>query len=176
MIFSRRKSLSLFPVLMASRASAQPSASEKDDPPKPLKLVVLDIGGTLIADHGEVPDAMLGAFARHGVTVTPQEFSEWRGASKRSMVRHFVAREKKSEALIEPIYADFTQTVTKAYEKVQPIAGAEQALKELRAMDLILATTTGFDRPLTTAILARLGWPHYFAASITSDDVSEGRP
>ena len=43
-------------------------------------------------------------------------------------------------------------------------------------MDLILATTTGFDRPLTTAILARLGWPHYFAASITSDDVSEGRP
>ena len=161
--------------LLASSATADPSGDD-DDPPMPLKLVVLDIGGTLIADHGEVPDAMLGAFARHGLTVTPQEFSEWRGASKHGMVRHFVTREHKSEALIEPIYADFTETVTKAYEKVQPIAGAEQALKELRAMDLILATTTGFDRPLTTAILARLGWPHYFAASITSDDVSEGRP
>ena len=161
--------------VLASSATADPS-DDDDDPPMPLKLIVLDIGGTLIADHGEVPDAMLGAFARHGITVTPQEFSEWRGASKRGMVRHFVTREHKSEALIEPIYADFTETVTKAYEKVQPIAGAEQALKELRAMDLILATTTGFDRPLTTAILARLGWPHYFAASITSDDVSEGRP
>jgi len=161
--------------VLASSAAADPS-DDDDDPPMPLKLIVLDIGGTLIADHGEVPEAMLGAFARHGITVTPQEFSEWRGASKRSMVRHFVTREHKSEALIEPIYADFTRAVTTAYEKVQPIAGAEQALKELRAMDLILATTTGFDRPLTTAILARLGWQHYFAASITSDDVSEGRP
>ena len=43
-------------------------------------------------------------------------------------------------------------------------------------MKLLLATTTGFDRPLCTAILARLGWQHYFAASITSDDVSDGRP
>jgi len=161
--------------VLASGATADPS-DDGDDPPMPLKLVVLDIGGTLIADHGEVPDAMLGAFARHGLTVTPQEFSEWRGASKRTMVRHFVAREKKSEALIEPIYADFTQTVTKAYEKVQPIAGAEQALKDLQAMNLILATTTGFDGPLTKSILSRLGWQHYFVGSITSDDVTDGRP
>jgi phosphonatase-like hydrolase len=161
--------------MLAGSAAADPS-DDDDDPPMPLKLVVLDIGGTIIADHGEVPDAMLGAFARHGITVSPQDFSEWRGASKRSMVRHFVGREKKSEALIEPIYADFTQTVTKAYDKVQPIPGAEQALKELAAMGLILATTTGFDGPLTKAILSRLGWQHYFVGSITSDDVSDGRP
>ncbi|HVW72871.1 MAG TPA: HAD hydrolase-like protein [Rhizomicrobium sp.] len=161
--------------MVAGSAAADPSDDE-DDPPMPLKLVVLDIGGTLIADHGEVPDAMLGAFARHGITVTPQEFSEWRGASKRAMVRHFVARVGKSETLIEPIYADFSETVTKAYEKVRPIAGAEQALKDLQAMRLILATTTGFDGPLTKSILSRLGWQHYFAASITSDDVSDGRP
>ena len=69
-----------------------------------------------------------------------------------------------------------TATAGKAYEKVQPIPGAEQALKDLQALKLILATTTGFDRPLTTQILSRLGWQHYFAASITSDDVMDGRP
>src|SRR5579863_7898501 len=159
----------------AGSAAAQ-QAGDDEEPPMPLKLVVLDIGGTLIADHGEVPDAMLGAFSRHGLSVTPQDFSEWRGASKRGMVSHFVAREHKSEALIEPIYADFTETVTKAYEKVQPISGAEQALKELAAMKLILATSTGFDGPLTKSILSRLGWQHYFVASITSDDVTDGRP
>ena len=78
-------------------------------------------------------------------------------------------------ALAEAIYADFTATATKAYEKVLPIPGAEQAMRELAAMKL-LATTTGFDRPLCDAILARLGWQHYFTASITSDDVSDGRP
>ena len=175
MRFSRRGTFSAIAgSMLAGNAAAQ--AADDHEPAMPLKLVVIDIGGTLIADHGEVPDAMLGAFARHGVTVTPQEFSEWRGASKRGMVRHFLARESKSEALIEPIYADFTQTVTKSYEKVQPIAGAEQALKELAAMKLMLATSTGFDGPLTKSILSRLGWQHYFVASITSDDVSDGRP
>ena len=182
MIFSRRRSLSLIPALasLAGSAAAQPAArDDDDDPPMPLKLVVLDIGGTLIADHGEVPDAMLGAFSRHGLTVTPQEFSEWRGASKRGMVQHFVEQRGPATgrpALIEAIYGDFTATVGKAYERVQPIPGAEQAIKELLAMKLVLATTTGFDRALTTQVLSHLGWQHYFVASITSDDVADGRP
>jgi phosphonatase-like hydrolase len=182
MRFSRRR---IFPALagsvLAGAASAQPvpPGGNDDDPPMPLKLVVLDIGGTLIADHGEVPEAMLGAFSRHGITITPQEFSEWRGASKRGMAKHFVELRgpgNASATLADAIYADFTAAAGKAYEKVQPIPGAETALKELQAMKLLLATTTGFDRPLCTAILARLGWQHYFAGSITSDDVIDGRP
>lgn len=179
-MFSRRRSLTLIPALagLASGAAAQPVQRDDEDDP-PLKMVILDIGGTIIGDHGEVPDAMLGAFSRHGITVSPQEFSEWRGASKRGMVQHFVEQRGPKEgrpALIEAIYGDFTTTASKAYEKVQPIPGAEQALKELQAMKLILATTTGFDRMLTTQVLSRLGWQRYFVASITSDDVVDGRP
>jgi phosphonatase-like hydrolase len=182
-MFSRRKSLTLIPALagLAGAAAAQPvpPGGDDDDPPMPLKLVVLDIGGTLIGDHGEVPDAMLGAFSRHGITVTPQEFSEWRGAAKRGMVQHFVEQRGPKDgrpALIEAIYGDFTSTASKAYANVQPIPGAEQALKELQAMKLILATSTGFDRALTSQVLSHLGWQHYFVASITSDDVADGRP
>ncbi len=180
MKLTRRSSLSILPGLAAlpGRAAAQAPAprNEGGDPPMAIKLVVLDIGGTLIADHGEVPEAMLGAFSRHGITVTPAEFAEWRGAAKREMVRHFVTREHKSESLIEPIYADFMATASRLYQNVQPIPGAEQAMKELAAMMLPLATTTGFDKALTTAILSHLGWQHYFVASISSDEVREGRP
>ena len=182
MIFSRRRSLSLIPALagLATAASAQPAQrDEDDDPPMPLKMVILDIGGTIIGDHGEVPDAMLGAFSRHGITVTPQEFSEWRGASKRGMAQHFVEQrgpQNGRPALVEAIYSDFLATASKAYANVQPIPGAEQAMKELAAMKLLMATTTGFDQVLTTAILSRLGWQHYFVASISSDQVREGRP
>ena len=181
-MFSRRRSLSLLPALagLVGSAAAQPAArDEDDDPPMPLKLVVLDIGGTLIGDQGEVPEAMLGAFSRHGITVTPAEFSEWRGASKRGMAQHFVEQRGPKDgrpALIEAIYGDFVATASKAYRNVQPIPGAEQALKELQTMNLILATSTGFDRTLTTQVLSHLGWQHYFVASITSDDVVDGRP
>ena len=181
MKFSRRTVLpALAGSVLAGSAGAQPvpPGGNDDDPAMVLKLIVLDIGGTLIGDHGEVPDAMLGAFARKGITVTPQEFSEWRGASKRGMVKHFVEQRAPSggEALIEAIYSDFTATASKAYANVQPIPGAENALKELQAMKLLLATTTGFDRTLTTQVLSHLGWQHYFVASITSDDVVDGRP
>ncbi|MCX7280546.1 MAG: HAD-IA family hydrolase [Alphaproteobacteria bacterium] len=175
MRLSRRRSLFLLPALVATGASAQPVGERSVS----LKLVVLDIGGTLIGDHGEVPDAMLGAFSRKGITVTPQEFSGWRGASKRGMVRHFVEERGPSTgraALEEAIYADFTSKVSKAYENVQPIPGAEKALQELAAMKLLLCTTTGFDRALTTQVFSHLGWQHYFVASITSDDVADGRP
>jgi len=174
MRLSRRRSLALLPAMIATGAAAQPSGS-----PLSLKLVVLDIGGTLIGDHGEVPDAMLGAFSRKGITVTPQEFSGWRGASKRGMVKHFVEERGPTtgrSSLEEAIYADFTSTVSKAYQNVQPIPGAEKTLQELAAMKLLLATSTGFDRPLTTQVLSHLGWQHYFVASITSDDVADGRP
>ena len=177
MRFSRRGVLpALAGGLITSSASAQPVSSAS---PIALKLVVLDIGGTLIGDHGEVPDAMLGAFSRKGITVTPQEFSGWRGASKRGMVKHFVEERGPKDgrtALEEAIYADFTITVSKAYQNVQPIPGAEKVLQELAAMKLLLATTTGFDRPLTTQVLSHLGWQHYFVASVTSDDVVDGRP
>lgn len=178
MRFSRR---GVFPAVLpilagAGSANAQPAPA---GPPVVLKLVVLDIGGTLIGDRGEVPEAMLGAFARKGITVTPQEFSEWRGAAKRGMVQHFVelrGPQSGRAALVEAIYSDFTSTASKAYANVQPIPGAENALKELQGMKLLLATTTGFDRALTTQVLSHLGWQHYFAASITSDDVVDGRP
>src|SRR3954464_233811 len=122
MRLSRRRSLSLLPALMATGASAQPVGMRSTS----LKLVVLDIGGTLIGDHGEVPDAMLGAFSRKGITVTPQEFSGWRGASKRGMVKHFVEDRGPTQgrsSLEEAIYADFTATVSKAYQNVQPVPG-----------------------------------------------------
>ena len=141
MRFSRR---GMFPALaggvVAGSANAQPAPA---GPPVVLKLVVLDIGGTLIGDNGEVPAAMLGAFARKGITVTPQEFSLWRGAAKRGMVQHFVELRGPlagRPALIEAIYDDFTTTASKAYANVQPIPGAENTLKELRAMNLLLAS------------------------------------
>ena len=61
MRLTRRRSLSVLPALAAltGQAVAQPKNDDDDDPPMTIKLVALDIGGTLIADHGEVPDAML---------------------------------------------------------------------------------------------------------------------
>src|SRR5258706_9889101 len=55
-----------------------------------IRLVVLDMGGTIIEDHGEGPDAMKAALATGGVTASLAAIGEWRGGGKKQMVRHFV--------------------------------------------------------------------------------------
>jgi phosphonatase-like hydrolase len=177
-VYSRRHSLkalaatALLPV--AARAATSSQAT------KPIRLVVLDVGGTLIEDHGEVPEAMHNALTKRGVDVSFAEIGEWRGASKRGMVRHFVELRKTAqpnrEALIAAIYDDFSKQVNVAYANVRPIAGAEDCVRKLRAAGFLVATSTGFDRPLTAKVFAHLGWRDYFVATVTSDDVVDGRP
>lgn len=148
--------------------------------PKP-RLVVLDVGGTLIEERGDVPETLRVAFANHGITVSPTEIGQWRGASKREIVRHFVDKQSlppgaNREKLSADIYQDFFTRLNAVYQTVPPIAGVEDAIRKMRETGYLLATTTGFDRETTTAIFRRLGWEKYFVASVSSDDVAQGRP
>ena len=147
----------------------------------PVRLVVLDVGGTIVEERGDVPAALIGALGKRGITVSPAEINEWRGAAKREVVRHFVNERKKlpeaeRNQLIEAIYSDFRAQILDSYKTVKGILGAEEAFRAMQKMGLTLATSTGFDGPITSSILGRLGWEHYFAATITSDDVVQGRP
>lgn len=177
MAISRRQALTQATLAAAFAQGIIPPAAAAQ-PKRQIRLVILDIGGTIIEDHGEVPNAMHDALAQHGVDVSFAEIGDWRGASKREMVRHFVELRKGSAdpSLVGAIYDQFVGQVNKAYEKVRAITGAEQAMSDMRRDGYMLATTTGFDRPVTEAILGRLGWKHFFIASITSDDVVDGRP
>jgi phosphonatase-like hydrolase len=179
--FSRRRSLKTFAAAAIFPVAARGAALGATKPAtKPIRLAVLDVGGTLIEDHGEVPNAMHDALTKKGVEVSFAEIGEWRGASKRGMVRHFVELrtkpDAKREALIASIYDDFSRQVNAAYANVRPIAGAEDCIRKLRSAGLLVATSTGFDRPLIDKIFAHLGWHDYFVATVTSDDVVDGRP
>jgi len=168
----------LYPAAALAALMLAPAAPASAAPH--IKLVVLDIGGTLIQDHGEVPTAMMSALSKRNIPATAAEIADWRGASKRGMIRHFVERKikpgKERDALVEAINADFNAQAEKAYFNVQPIAGAEDALKQMQGMGLMLATTTGFGRELEDRILKHLGWEKYFTVTISSDDVVDGRP
>src|SRR4029078_6331807 len=80
------------------------------------------------------------------------------------------------DELIAKIYKEVSSNLLEAYRTVSPIAGTVNMFQQMRRDGYLLATTTGFDRAITTSIFKRLGWEEYFAASICSDDVVQGRP
>ncbi len=147
----------------------------------PYRLIVLDVGGTIIEDRGDVPLALQRAFGRHGLNLDAAEIAGWRGASKREMVRHFVELRVKGTPddqarLSNEVYSDFSAQLEAAYSTAKPIEGVEKALDEMRRRGLLLATTSGFDRELTASMFRRLAWTKYFVASVSGQDVPLGRP
>ena len=174
MKLSRRHSLQALTTALAMPSIAGAKAHS-------IRLVVLDVGGTILQDRGDVVEALRGAMARSDIIANAAEIGPWRGASKRAVIRHFVEERSKLSALArqtlaDDIYKDFVEQVNQAYQSVPPIPGAEETIRKLRENDYLVATTTGFDRAIVMPIFRRLGWEKYFAAMVASDDVAQGRP
>jgi phosphonatase-like hydrolase len=147
-----------------------------------VKLIVLDVGGTIIQDGGEVQESFVAALQHHDVPVTLAEVLEWKGAAKAEVIRHFVQKRTKldraaQERLIDQTYVEFRERLEARYRSsTKPIDGAEKAFRQMGEQGYTLVTTSGFYKGLTETILKSLGWQTYFAACVSSDDVPHGRP
>ena len=172
---TRRQSWQTLAALAAQAGIASPETGEGV-----VKLVVLDVGGTIIQDRGDVPEAMIDSCAHHGIRITPEDVAPLRGASKREVVRRFVEQRAPKgadrEKLAAEIYAEFNAQVIAAYKGVPPIDGAEAAFVKMRKAGLGLVASTGFGRAVADSIFQRLKWQDHFVTVITGDDVTLGRP
>ena len=146
-----------------------------------IKLVIFDIAGTIIEDHGEVVSAFAGALDKHRIPYTDDELKEWKGSSKEEVIRHFVERQGGGavlESAVGIVYADFRIALERHYREkgVVPIVGAADTVAWLRERGIRIATTSGFYREVSELILESTGWRGMLAASISSSDVPAGRP
>lgn len=147
-----------------------------------ISLVIFDIAGTIIEDHGEVVEAFRLALSENGIRVADSELIERKGASKKEVIRHYIEQQfgpiAQHMEQADRTYASFQRLLRNLYiEKgIQPIAGAVETFDVLRKRGIKLATTTGFDREVSNLILKTLEWLPRFAGTVTSTDVLHGRP
>jgi phosphonatase-like hydrolase len=145
-----------------------------------LKLAIFDVAGTVIEDHGEVVLSFVEALAAHGIGVSSEELQEFKGAAKREVIR-FMGWRKRNEPLneseVEAVYCDFERLVNERYEEqLAPIIGVEETFESLQKRGMAMALTTGFGRGTLDLVVRRLGWQDQFAATVSSDEVTTGRP
>jgi len=63
-----------------------------------IKLVIFNLAGTIIEDGGEVLTAFANALRNNDIRFTDAELHEWKGASKRDVIRCFVGRQNGTAA------------------------------------------------------------------------------
>lgn len=145
-----------------------------------IKLVIFDIAGTIIEDHGEVIRSFSKALMENGIPFTEDELLRWKGASKREVIRHFAEQLDRGEELdkkVETTYRRFRSELEHFYaEKVTPIRGAEETFRWCKDHDILMATTTGFYREISALVMKQTGWHDFLAVNISSSDVKAGRP
>jgi phosphonatase-like hydrolase len=147
-----------------------------------IKLVVFDIAGTTVEEHGAVYRALADAVAAAGVTPSLADIERWMGAGKREAIEALLTQpgsQAPGRELVDSTFADFRVRLDTAYRDSPPtpIPGVPETLTRLREAGIRIALTTGFDREVTTALLGSLGWGgELLDAVICVDDVAAGRP
>lgn len=141
-------------------------------------LVVLDLVGTTVQADDALPRAFATAVGGEGVSLAPAEIAALRGATKRVAMRQLLAGLDDVEARVERAYERFRAELLRVYtaESVTPVPGAEEVLARCRASGVKVALNTGFDRQLTSHVIALLGWRDAVDAVVCGDDVTAGRP
>ncbi|WEP00338.1 phosphonatase-like hydrolase [Streptomyces sp. FXJ1.172] len=147
-----------------------------------IRLVVLDMAGTTVADGGLVERAFAAAAAELGVEPGSAEHAghlayvrATMGESKISVFRHLFGDEQRAQranTAFEKAYGDLVGAGL-----VAPVPGAREAIGELTGSGRTVVLTTGFARVTQDAILDALGWRDLAARTLCPADAGgRGRP
>ncbi|MEW1827794.1 phosphonatase-like hydrolase [Streptomyces sp. NPDC088196] len=142
-----------------------------------IRLVVLDMAGTTVADGGLVEEAFAAA-ARH-LGAEPADMLDYvratMGESKISVFRHLFGEEAKAQdanKAFEAAYADLVDG-----GRVAALPGARETIETLKSQGRTVVLTTGFARTTQDAILAALGWQDLADLTLCPADAGgRGRP
>jgi phosphonatase-like hydrolase len=146
-----------------------------------IKLAVFDVAGTTVHDPDGVGQALKAALTSAGVPWGAEDVNRVMGIYKPVAIRMLLeqfAPEKVDQ--VNAIHEDFRDRMIDYYissPEVRPIEGALETFQALRSQGIKVALDTGFDRLVLDALLSRLSWDQSIVdATITSDEVSQGRP
>jgi phosphonatase-like hydrolase len=145
-----------------------------------ISLAVLDMAGTTVADDGLVERAFTEAIRAVGVSTSDDRFPAMLAHVRRTMGQSkiVVFRALLPETEAQQANAAFEDAYSRLVEAghCEPVPGAVQAIKDLRAAGVKVALTTGFASHTQDAILAALGWSDLADIALTPADAGRGRP
>ncbi|WP_026002785.1 phosphonatase-like hydrolase [Rhodococcus sp. R1101] len=146
-----------------------------------IRLAVLDMAGTTVADDGLVVRAFDEAATAVGLPESGPERDDARryvldtmGQSKIVVFRALFGSDERARIA--------NDAFERAYERfvdagdVTAIPGAEKTITQLREAGVKVALTTGFSRSTQDRLLDALGWRDLADIALTPADAGRGRP
>ena len=149
-----------------------------------IALVVFDMAGTTVDDQGVVNRCFRDSLAESGLAVEPELVDSVMGLPKPEAFRTLIGASPLADRLadsVEAIHKSFVDRMVAYYTtdpSVREVIGIGPLFLELRRRGVAVGVNTGFSREIADVIIERLNWGPLgmIDASVTSDEVKEGRP
>ncbi len=150
-----------------------------------IQLVVFDLAGTTVKDNFDVPLVLQTSLLhKGGVHISLQQATDLMGIPKPIAIKKLLVDggvTSFADELVETIHRYFVDTMIDFYRHDSSVGekqGVSETFVALKQAGVKVAVDTGFDREITDELLKRLGWQEkgLLDASITSDEVENGRP
>ncbi|WP_045077641.1 phosphonatase-like hydrolase [Psychromicrobium lacuslunae] len=147
-----------------------------------LKLAVLDMTGTTVADDGLIERAFSSAVAPEGVEPGSERYRsmlgylrETMGISKIDVFRQlFGANHEQAARVHRAFEVGYDEALSEG--TLRPVPGAESAINFLRETGIKVCLTTGFARHTQNSMLESLGWMGLADLSLCPADAGRGGP
>jgi phosphonatase-like hydrolase len=145
-----------------------------------IKLVVCDMAGTTVEEHGIVYKTLHEAMVSHGLTVSAEEMHPWHGAAKGAVTAHFIAREPTLGVTPQAVDRTFELMVTDAYKAdgATDLITAELPawIAKCQAAGIQVGLNTGYPVNIQEGLLTDLNLDSMVDCWISASQVAEGRP
>jgi phosphoglycolate phosphatase len=139
------------------------------------QLVVLDMAGTTITDHGVVQQSVDAALQCCGLApISPADLQPLRGLAKKDMFRQLAPDAATAGALHQAFNGLMLEAVSAG--ALPPRTGAGQTLAALRERGIKTCLMTGFEPVVQSALLKRLGWRDDVDLAVAPSSTLRGRP
>lgn len=163
----------------------EPAVSDDALPELPdldIDLVVFDLTGTIVDDHGVQRRAFEAAYCRAAGIDTADDrlpkalatLDRMRGVAKIEVYSELFDDESAANwanSEFENAYAALI-----AEERIDKIPGTEEIMASLREIGVKTAIISSFSRPTVNAMLEQLGWEQLADVTITPAEAGRGRP
>lgn len=135
-----------------SSVASKPAASQVNLRRLGIKLVVCDMAGTTVEEHGLVYKVLRESMVKHGLTVAEHEMHPWHGAAKGAVVRHFLEASGSPAAGMDTMASTIDATFEDAIQKRYAQQGAVEHIvpglglwvSELHEQNIQIGLNTGY--------------------------------
>lgn len=146
-----------------------------------IRLLCLDLGGTIVDDHDAAGRALRRAIIDCGIPDGTDRMERAMSIAtatlgqSRAAVFHEIFRNPQQADFA---YARFDSTFRAIVSAggLLPIPGVDTLLEELRAAGISVCVMTGLSPDLRDVVLEELGWTNKVDLALSAEDVGRGRP